>query len=236
MPSRIRAGLSYSNVMSTIAVFLALGGGAAYATSHVTGDDVADESLTGADIRGSAPTLQQDAVDGTLETWDIKNGSIFTVDIADETLGPADIALVTGAEVGTDALDGSDIQNLTGSDIANDSLDGFDIHNLSGGDLIDGSVGPEDLAPGTAGFGEVITRHRQVTIRRGQQARIVSECPAGWQAVGGGYNSSQRRDPDDLAVAVSDRFGEDAWIVIGKHVGGLNADRITLQASVNCLR
>jgi hypothetical protein len=68
---RVRTRLSYANVMATVAVFLALGGGAYAATqlkknsvgtqqlknSSVTGEKVKDGSLSGADINSS--TLAQ---------------------------------------------------------------------------------------------------------------------------------------------------------------------------------
>ncbi len=47
---RLRRRLSYANVMATIAVFLALGGGA-YAAVNITGRDVVNRSLTGKDIK-----------------------------------------------------------------------------------------------------------------------------------------------------------------------------------------
>lgn len=71
----MRPRLTYANVMSTLAVFLVIGGGAAYAASHlgknsvgtkqikknaVTGAKVKDQSLTGKDINlgklGTVPT------------------------------------------------------------------------------------------------------------------------------------------------------------------------------------
>src|SRR6476660_4201793 len=64
----MRPKLSYANVISTVCLFLLLGGGAAYAASHlgknsvgskqlrknaVTGAKVKDQSLTGRDINAS---------------------------------------------------------------------------------------------------------------------------------------------------------------------------------------
>jgi len=55
---RVRRKLSYANVMSTAAVFIALGG-TSYATLQLTGRDVRDGSLTGRDLQrnslGSKP-------------------------------------------------------------------------------------------------------------------------------------------------------------------------------------
>jgi hypothetical protein len=48
----MRSRLSYSNVMATIAVFIALGG-SSYAAVKVTGTNVKNGSLTGKDVRNS---------------------------------------------------------------------------------------------------------------------------------------------------------------------------------------
>ena len=48
--------LSYANAMSTIAVFLALGGSAAAAKGLISGRDVRNESLTGTDIKNGSLT------------------------------------------------------------------------------------------------------------------------------------------------------------------------------------
>jgi hypothetical protein len=47
--------LSYANVTATLALFVALGG-RAYAAATISGADVVDESLTGADIKGKSAT------------------------------------------------------------------------------------------------------------------------------------------------------------------------------------
>jgi hypothetical protein len=55
MLSRLRARLTYSNVMATTAVFLALGG-TSYAALTVTGKTVKNSSLTGADVKNKSLT------------------------------------------------------------------------------------------------------------------------------------------------------------------------------------
>jgi hypothetical protein len=50
MNGRVRRGLSYSNVMATLAVFIAIGG-TSYAALQLTGRDIKDESLTGRDMK-----------------------------------------------------------------------------------------------------------------------------------------------------------------------------------------
>lgn len=55
MLSRLRARLTYANVMATTAVFIALGG-TSYAALTVTGKNVKNSSLTGADVKNKSLT------------------------------------------------------------------------------------------------------------------------------------------------------------------------------------
>src|SRR5688572_2946086 len=106
MLPRLRSRLTYANVMSTIAVFAALGTGGAYATHLVVNSsDVVEESLTGADVRGKPGTMTAPSVNGSLSTHDvagqpanIANGSAFIDgtltqwDVKNEALTSADLA------------------------------------------------------------------------------------------------------------------------------------------------
>jgi hypothetical protein len=64
----MRSHLSYSNVMATIAVFIALGG-TSYAAIKVTGKNVKDATLTGKDVANSS-----------LTSADVKNNSLLVKD------------------------------------------------------------------------------------------------------------------------------------------------------------
>jgi hypothetical protein len=63
--ARILSRLTYANVIATIAIFIALGG-SSYAVIHVTGKNVADNSLTSADIRDNS-LLRRDFKRGELK-------------------------------------------------------------------------------------------------------------------------------------------------------------------------
>jgi hypothetical protein len=79
MPSRIRSRLTYANVMATIAVFIALGGGA-YAATKLPANSVATKQLkknavTGTKIRANAVTSPK-VKDGSLLATDFKPGEL----------------------------------------------------------------------------------------------------------------------------------------------------------------
>jgi hypothetical protein len=129
MLAKLRPRLTYANVMSTIAVFVAVSTGGAYAANtvfsidivdgevktadlasgSVSGGKVADNSLTGADVLGKPGTSTAPAV----------NGSLTTDDIAGQQANAAN---------GTPFIDGSltqwDLKNgsVTGSDVVESSL------------------------------------------------------------------------------------------------------------------
>jgi len=66
MFNRLRRRLSYANVVSTLALFVALGG-SSYAALTITGSDVRDRSLTGKDIKANSLSGRQ-IKEGRLDT------------------------------------------------------------------------------------------------------------------------------------------------------------------------
>jgi hypothetical protein len=91
---RLRGSLSYANVMSTIAVVIALGG-TAYAAATITGADVVDESLTGADILNKS-VQGGDLAGASIGGNKLIDGSITGTKLSSTALNvaPADIHVV----------------------------------------------------------------------------------------------------------------------------------------------
>jgi hypothetical protein len=71
---RLRSRLTYANVMSSIAVLLALGG-TSYAAATITGKNVKNSSLTGVDVKNSSLT-SSDVKDKSLLSKDFKAGQL----------------------------------------------------------------------------------------------------------------------------------------------------------------
>ncbi len=118
---------SYANVMSTIAVFLALGG-SSVAALRVSSAQLKDNSVRSRDIRNN-----------DLRSKDLRDGEIRGRDLRDNSVGGADVT------------DGS----LTGTDIAPESLDGASIANLGAGDFAPGQL--PDPVPTTLPGGKTLT-------------------------------------------------------------------------------
>jgi uncharacterized protein YjbI with pentapeptide repeats len=81
MAAKLRPQLTYANVVSSICLFVVLGGTAFAATTVITGKDVKNASLTGKDVKNASLT-------GT----DVKNGSLTGTDVMDKSLSPADFS------------------------------------------------------------------------------------------------------------------------------------------------
>jgi len=72
--SRLRSGLTYANVVSTLCLFIVLGG-SAYAAAKITGKDVKNSSLTGKDVKNASLT-GVDVKDGSLLAGDFRAGQL----------------------------------------------------------------------------------------------------------------------------------------------------------------
>ena len=154
-----RRRLTYANVTSTLALFVALSAGTAYAVDEWTGANIQDETLTGRDVRGDNGSADTPAVngsltsvdisgqpansqngtpfvDGTLTTWDVANESLTRGDLATGSVATTELAnaAVTNPKLGPNAVTGDKVaQNtLTSADIDESSLVGVNASTLTG--------------------------------------------------------------------------------------------------------
>jgi hypothetical protein len=91
---RIWNSPSYANVISSIALFAALGTGGAYAANTIGSSDIIDESI-----------LSQDVKDGEVKTSDIKNSAITSLKINNGS--------VLNSEIANNAVDAAKIKDGT---------------------------------------------------------------------------------------------------------------------------
>jgi len=116
MLAKLRPHLTYANVMATIAVFLALTTGAAYAANTVFSTDIVDGEVKTPDLAKNGVTADKLAANA-VSTNKIANNAVNTGKVADNSLTGADIAntnSVGAAEIG--ALGGAEITNFSLND------------------------------------------------------------------------------------------------------------------------
>ncbi len=122
--------LTYSNVVASLALFIALGG-VGYAAVKLPKNSVGRSQIKKNAVIGSKVRT------GSLTGSDVRNSSL------------------TGSDVRNSSLTGSDVRNssLTGSDVRNSSLTGSDVRNssLTGTDVKDGSLSAKDFSGSVQG-------------------------------------------------------------------------------------
>ena len=117
--NQLRKRLTYANVVSTLCLFLLLGGGAAFAATKLGKNSVGTRqlkasSVTEAKIRKEAITAAQVKA-GSLTGANIAGGSIGTANLADGSVNSAKVldGSLTGKDVATNTLTGTNINAST---------------------------------------------------------------------------------------------------------------------------
>jgi len=111
----LRRHFTYSNVMSTIAVFLVVAGGTALAVTlpanSVKSNTVKNNALKSVDLKDGKGVKGADVVDASLTGTDIADGGVGLADLANGAVNSAKIldSSVSGKDVATDTLTGADI-------------------------------------------------------------------------------------------------------------------------------
>ena len=137
---RLRSRLTYANVMSTLAVVLALGGGVAYAANTVFSSDIVNGQVKAADI-----------ATGAVQDDEIAAGAVKTGEIATNQ--------VRAADIGPDQINGSKVadQGLSGVDILDSSVSSADLatNSVLSEEVLDNTLTADDLATNSVGFFEL---------------------------------------------------------------------------------
>ena len=207
---KLRTHMSFANVTSLMALFVALSG-VAWAAS------LPKNSVGSAQIKKDAVS-RSEIKKNAVSNDELKNGSVNATEIGDGTVGGAELGLnavtdskiadgtVQLADLAPNSVDGSKVVDgsLGGGDVAEGSLGGGDVADgsLGGGDVADGSLGGGDVAGGTFLGGKVTVQFERATAPLADGATGVSydvHCPAGQIALGGGH----RGDATDSEYTVT---------------------------------
>jgi hypothetical protein len=91
MLRKLRSRMTYANVISTIALGLAIGGGTAYAATRIGTSNIRYHAVTGSKVANNAITASK-VKNSALSGSDIRDNSIRGADIRAGSLGASDFA------------------------------------------------------------------------------------------------------------------------------------------------
>jgi hypothetical protein len=115
---RLRQRLTYANVMSTLAVFLVLGGATAFAASKIGARQLESGAVKTSKIAKGAVTTPK-LKDGAVTGGKVKNGSLTGADINLDTLGTVPKAASAGSAVSAqNAVNAQNAAKVGGQSVA----------------------------------------------------------------------------------------------------------------------
>src|SRR3954453_20557540 len=88
---RLRRHLTYANVVATLALFLALGGGAVYAAGNISGDQIKKGSIGSRQLKNRG-VKRQDIAGGSINGKKVSNESLTGKDVKEDTLSIVPLA------------------------------------------------------------------------------------------------------------------------------------------------
>lgn len=188
----IRSRLTYANVMSSLAVFLVLGGGAAYAAKKIGTNQLRGASVTTAKIRKKAVTTSKIGVlavrsgriaNGAVTNIKLADGSVTAGKLAPDFLAPVAERLAHSVNV---SATGDVLEGATGISQANVTHPATGFYCLSG------------LSPAPSGGVATVDYSeagKNITIQFDTGEGPV--CPAGTQAFVDPRESSGKFEPVD---------------------------------------
>lgn len=183
MPQRLRARLTYANVMATIAVFMGLGGGA-YAAATIGSSDIEKSAV-----------LSRHIANGQVRGPDVASGAVATGKIANVavTTGKMASGAVTAAKLGDGAVVAA---KLADGAVATDKLAGGAVTGpklapgaVGSDNVADGTLVADDLAPDEVYLSAVVRANG--TLVRGRGAGAANRINEGSYSVDFGRNVTQ---------------------------------------------
>jgi hypothetical protein len=208
---------TYANVVSTLCLFLLLGGASAFAATQLAKNSVGAKQIkksavATAKIKNAAVTTSKLA-DNAVNTEKITDAAVTTSKLADNavTTGKITDAAVTTSKLANNAVTSGKITDaaVTTSKLANNAV--------TSGKITDGQVRAGDL-------GAIVTAQNTLQIAAGAEGTVDVACPEGSVMLsGGGYWTT---GSNNLRTTLKQGNG---WRVEGKNTLG-TSQPLTVQA------
>jgi hypothetical protein len=179
--SFFRRRLTYANVVASLALFIAIGTGGAYAANTIGSSDVIDESLLSQDIKngevkateiGLNQVVGSRIADGTIKTDDIATGGVTSTDIATGS--------ITAAAIGTGAVTSTKLGNnsVGPAKVADNTLTGADINESTLN--LGGVLSAASTTGGCTADAHVPTTCASTEITLERPGRILANASSQW--------------------------------------------------------
>src|SRR5215203_1183220 len=214
--------LTYANVMSTIAVFLVLGGGAAFAATQLAKNSVGTKQLKKNAV--TTAKLKNNSVNGA----NVADGSLTGTEVADGSIGTADLtnAAVTTAKIGNDAV--------TSPKIAGNAVNSAKVQDksLKGTDLGDDSVTGVQIDESTLGAVPDATKlngKSSTSYVSSATYRTETAEEAGTQLGDGTYALSKSCNPGDVMLSGGPASTRNSSSVVESFPSGTNSWTVRIQ-------
>ena len=170
----LRPRLTYANVVSTLCLFLVLGGGA-LAAAHITGRDIVNGSVRSADIRNN-DVRGKDIRNGTITSRDVRDRSLLSSDFKPGSL-PAGARGPAGPR-GANGSPDSAAQVRSKLKTVDGPGSGIDA------DLLDGKQGSEFVGTGDSAGGDVSGTFSNLQLAKGAVGHFELASGGPFQSAG----------------------------------------------------
>ena len=206
----IRSHLSFANVISLMALFVALGG-TTYAAvtlpkNSVGARQIKKNAVRAAEVRKNAVGASEirsnavvggDVLDGGIGSLDILDGNLTAADLGNNSVGSGELA---PNSVGSSELADNSVGS---SELAADSVGNSELadNSVGSGEVTDGSLGENDLQAGLLDPTVTIQR-TDVALADNTTQAVEASCLPGSAAVAGG-SSVDQTGSDDITLLVS---------------------------------
>jgi hypothetical protein len=193
---QIRKRLTYANVMSSIAVFLMLGGATAFAATKIGANEIKANSIKTGKIVKEAVTAGKIKNGAVIESK-IGDGAVTTNKIADNAVTSGKIAdnAVTTTKIANDAVTGDKVKESTLGEVPSAS-NATTVGGVSAGALTVGRSGNEVSCFGTTDYtcASVI-----LNLPRAGRVLLISQLPMHADAEGSSASCHLTRNGTEIA-------------------------------------
>lgn len=213
--------LSYANVVATLALFLAIGGGAAFAATNLAKNSVGPKAIK-ANAVGPAKIKA-----GAVTNEKLANGAVTATKLAAGAVGAAQLGAgqVGATQLAAGAVGGNQLANgaVGQSKLANGAVGAAQLAN--------GAVGSGQLAAGAVGgskLGTINTRTASVSVPAGEIKGLSVGCSAGETLLSGGTSWNTTGPEQPVFTSESNKSTTpNTW-----HAAGVNEAAVPLTFNV----